>query len=60
GDTGAAVIGLGALPIGLIGELMLWTAAGLTLLTGWDYWVAGVRHAAPGGKPAADEARGQP
>jgi cardiolipin synthase len=60
GDSGAAVIGLGALPIGLLGELMLWIAAGLTLLTGWDYWSAGLRHAAPAGKREGDAARGQP
>ena len=46
GDTGAAVIGLGFLPVSLIGELMLWTAAALTLVTGWDYVAAGLRHAA--------------
>lgn len=46
GDTGAAVIGLGVLPVALIGEVMLWTAAGLTLVTGWDYVAAGLRHAA--------------
>jgi cardiolipin synthase (CMP-forming) len=46
GDTGAAVIGLSVLPVSLIGELMLWTAAGLTLITGWDYLAAGLRHAA--------------
>ncbi|UPY35115.1 CDP-diacylglycerol--glycerol-3-phosphate 3-phosphatidyltransferase [Sediminicoccus sp. KRV36] len=46
GDTGAAVIGLGFLPVSLIGELMLWTAAALTLVTGWDYLAAGLRHAA--------------
>ncbi len=45
GDTGAAAIGLGFLPIGLLGEAMLWTAAALTLLTGWDYLRAGLRHA---------------
>ena len=56
GDSGAAVLGLGFLPVALIGEAMLWTAAGLTLLTGWDYLVAGLRHAglpppgSPGGK----------
>jgi cardiolipin synthase len=54
GDSGAALIGLGALPVGLIGELMLWTAAALTLATGWDYWLAGLRHA--GVKPAAPPA----
>lgn len=47
GDSGAAAIGLGALPVGLIGEAMLWTAAALTLVTGWDYLMAGLRHAAP-------------
>ncbi|WP_206933850.1 CDP-diacylglycerol--glycerol-3-phosphate 3-phosphatidyltransferase [Roseococcus thiosulfatophilus] len=56
GDTGAAVIGLGFLPVAIIGEAMLWTAAALTLMTGWDYWVAGLRHAArpPGAAPEAD------
>jgi cardiolipin synthase (CMP-forming) len=51
GDSGAAVIGLGLLPVSLIGEAMLWTAAALTLVTGWDYLLAGLRHAA-GGRPA--------
>ncbi|MBR0649783.1 CDP-diacylglycerol--glycerol-3-phosphate 3-phosphatidyltransferase [Roseomonas terrae] len=45
GDTGASVIGLGALPVSLIGELLLWAAAALTLATGWDYLQAGLRHA---------------
>jgi cardiolipin synthase len=44
GDTGAAVVQLSFLPVSLIGELMLWTAAGLTLVTGWDYLQAGLRH----------------
>jgi cardiolipin synthase len=60
GDTGAAVIGLGFLPVGLIGELMLWAAAALTLATGWDYWVAGLRHAGAGNKPAEAPAAEQP
>lgn len=46
GDTAAGVLGLGFLPVRLIGELMLWTAAALTLATGWDYLQAGLRHAA--------------
>ncbi len=46
GDAGAAAIGLGSLPVALIGEAMLWVAAILTLVTGWDYLVAGLRHAA--------------
>jgi cardiolipin synthase len=55
GDTGAQWIGLGFLPIGFIGigfigECMLWIAAALTLVTGWDYLTAGLHHAA---SPAA-------
>lgn len=53
GDTGAAAIGLGFLPVSIIGEVMLWTAAALTLMTGWDYWVAGLRHAVRAPGPAA-------
>jgi cardiolipin synthase len=45
GDTGASTIGLGALPISMIGEAGLWVAAALTLATGWDYLQAGLRHA---------------
>src|SRR3712207_7874483 len=46
GDTAAAALGLGFLPVSLIGEAMLWAAAALTLVTGWDYLTAGLRHAA--------------
>ena len=46
GETGAAVLHLSFLPVALIGEAMLWTAAALTLVTGWDYLTAGLRHAA--------------
>ena len=54
GDTAAPLLGLGFLPVTLIGEIMLWAAAVLTLVTGWDYLTAGLRHIAPspGGKPA--------
>ena len=45
GDSGATVIGLGTLPVSLIGEAGLWVAAALTLATGWDYLQAGLRHA---------------
>jgi len=45
GDTGAGVIGLGFLPVSLIGEAGLWVAAVLTLATGWDYLQAGLNHA---------------
>src|SRR5215813_4212514 len=39
GDAGPA-----ALPIKLIGEIGLWVAAILTLVTGYDYLVTGLRH----------------
>jgi cardiolipin synthase len=45
GDTAASVLHLSFLPVSLIGEAMLWTAAALTLLTGRDYLWAGLRHA---------------
>jgi cardiolipin synthase len=45
GDTGAPIVHLGFLPVSLIGEAMLWVAAALTLVTGWDYLTAGLHHA---------------
>ena len=45
GDTAARVLGLGFLPVSGIGEAMLWVAAVLTMVTGWDYLRAGLRHA---------------
>jgi cardiolipin synthase len=39
GDAGPA-----ALPIQEIGEVALWIAAALTLITGWDYLQSGLRH----------------
>jgi len=45
GDTTARFLHLGFLPVSMIGEAMLWVAAGLTLWTGWDYMTAGWRHA---------------
>ena len=36
--------GPGLLPVRAIGELGLWVAAALTLVTGYDYLRAGVRH----------------
>jgi len=46
GDTAAPLVWLQFLPVTLIGEVMLWVAAALTLVTGWDYLTAGLRHAA--------------
>ncbi len=45
GDSSARLLHLQILPVAGIGEAMLWVAAGLTLWTGWDYLVAGLRHA---------------
>jgi cardiolipin synthase (CMP-forming) len=49
GNSSAAILHLGFLPVSLIGETMLWIAAVLTLITGWDYLTAGWRHAATPG-----------
>ncbi len=46
GDTTARLLHIGFLPVSVIGEAMLWVAAALTLITGWDYLTAGWRHAA--------------
>ncbi|MDE2580242.1 MAG: CDP-diacylglycerol--glycerol-3-phosphate 3-phosphatidyltransferase [Rhodospirillales bacterium] len=45
GDPAARLLHLGFLPVTAIGGAMLWAAAVLTLLTGWDYLTAGLRHA---------------
>ena len=45
GQSSAAILHLDFLPISIIGETMLWIAAVLTLLTGWDYLITGLRHA---------------
>ena len=60
GDTGASVIGLTFLPVSLIGELMLWTAAVLTIITGWDYLRAGLSHVASGTGARRTTAEPQP
>jgi len=46
GNGTPTLLGLGTFPLALIGEALLWLAALLTLLTGWDYLTAGLRHAA--------------
>jgi cardiolipin synthase len=45
------VLGIAWLQVGLIGNAMLWVAALLTLLTGWDYLNAGLRHVSPPPRP---------
>ena len=51
GDSSARLLHLQFLPVAAIGEAMLWVAAVLTIWTGWDYLVAGLRHAT---RPQAD------
>jgi len=46
GNSSAHLLGLGFVPMSLIGEAMLWAAAALTLVTGWGYLSAGWTHAA--------------
>ena len=53
GDSGGALLHLSFLPVSLIGEAMLWVAAGLTLVTGWDYLTAGLRHSGAARAPRA-------
>jgi cardiolipin synthase len=48
GDSGAIPLHLAMLPVTLIGATLLWVAALLTLVTGWDYLVSGLRHAQAG------------
>ena len=52
GDSSAQLLHLQFLPVSIIGEAMLWVAAVLTIWTGWDYLVAGLRHAAAPGADA--------
>lgn len=57
GDSTGGLIHMPWLPVGLLGSLMLWIAAVLTLVTGWDYLVAGLRHVEQATvKPATDSA----
>jgi len=49
GDSTARLLHIGWLPVSRIGEGMLWAAALLTLVTGWDYLKAGLRHAGVSG-----------
>ena len=45
GNGSAVLLRLSFVPVDRIGAAMLWVAAVLTLLTGWDYLTAGLRHA---------------
>jgi cardiolipin synthase len=54
GNPSAQFLAIPWLPVSLIGETMLFTAAALTLVTGWDYLMAGLRHAS---QPASERGR---
>ena len=58
GDSSAAILHIPWLPVAHIGQAMLWAAALLTLLTGWDYLLAGLRHV--GGAPRPRPPRAVP
>ena len=49
--------GPGFLPVAAIGEMLLWVAALLTLVTGYDYLQAGLRHMAIPRRPASIDRR---
>jgi len=53
GDSAARALNLEVLPVSALGEAMLWAAAGLTVVTGWDYLIAGLRHAGGAAGPRA-------
>ena len=44
GDKTSILLGLPWLPIAAIGAVLLWIAAALTLITGWDYLTVGIQH----------------
>jgi cardiolipin synthase len=54
GDPSARLLHLSFVPVSMIGEAMLWVAAVLTLVTGWDYLMAGLRHASGAKVPESD------
>lgn len=51
GNSGAKELGIAWLPATGIGGALIWLAALLTLITGWDYLTAGLRHVT---QPGAD------
>ncbi len=53
GDSTARLLHLGFLPVAGFGSAMLWVAALLTLVTGWDYLATGFRHVGKSESPPA-------
>ena len=60
GDSTAALVHLPFVPVNVIGAAMLWVAAGLTLVTGWDYLTAGLRHASGPARPGSASTQAAP
>ncbi|GAB0115038.1 CDP-diacylglycerol--glycerol-3-phosphate 3-phosphatidyltransferase [Acidisoma sp. C75] len=58
GNGTARLLGLGWLPVWLIGVILLWISALLTVITGWDYLRAGLRHTGLGAGRGRAEAGG--
>ena len=57
GDDGARLLRLAWLHVTALGGAMLFLAAALTLITGWDYLMAGLHHVRP--RAGAAPVRGQ-
>ena len=61
GDPTAKLLHIGWLHVWLIGTVLLWVSALLTIVTGWDYLVAGLRHAeAAAGAKRGDKREAKP
>ena len=53
GNDSAMLLGIPWLPVQIIGEAMLFAAAALTLVTGWDYLTTGLHHASQAQRASA-------
>lgn len=60
GNSTAVLLHLGFIPVDAIGAALLWLAAGLTLVTGWDYLMAGLRHTQRHAPSPTSDATGHP
>jgi cardiolipin synthase len=60
GNSTAHLLHIGWLPVWLIGTILLWISALLTIVTGWDYLVAGLRYAEGGAGDGRQPKQGTP
>jgi cardiolipin synthase len=60
GNSTAHLLHIGWLPVWVIGTVLLWIAALLTIVTGWDYLIAGLRHAEIGAGAGREAKPGAP